>query len=207
MTINHLKIFIKNYRFRKRNKHNDIKLISNCNIDSITAGICSYGNLNVEHYNPEARLKIGHYVSIADGVVFLLGGEHDYRRITTFPFQTKIYGLNGGENQSHYDILIEDDVWIGYGATILSGVTIGKGSVIAARSVVAKDVPPYSIFIGNRVDHFRFEQSTIDKLMNVDFSKIHHHVGDEYQKYIRMRVQEDNADDIIRAFASVIVDD
>ena len=59
-------------------------------------------------------------------------------------------------DRKNNDIVIEDDVWIGFGVLIMSGVKVGKGSVIGARSIVTKDVPPYSIFVGNKVIKKRF---------------------------------------------------
>ena len=67
------------------------------------------------------------------------------------------------------DIVIMNDVWIGYGCTVLSGVTIGSGSVLAARSVVTKDVPAYSIVGGNpaRILKYRFNPEMIDLLLKI----------------------------------------
>jgi acetyltransferase-like isoleucine patch superfamily enzyme len=63
-----------------------------------------------------------------------------------------------------YRIVIEDDVWIGFGAIILSGVTVGRGSVIGAGAIVAKDIPPYSVVIPQKseVSKQRFSQSEIE---------------------------------------------
>lgn len=65
------------------------------------------------------------------------------------------------------DVIIENDVWIGWGCTIFSGVRIGSGSVIGARSVVTKDVPPYAVVAGNpvKVVKYCFDQSTINSLL------------------------------------------
>ena len=65
-------------------------------------------------------------------------------------------------------MIIGDDVWIGMDATILSGVTIGQGAVIAAGSVVVKDIPPYAIVGGNpaKVIKYRFDEKTINSLTN-----------------------------------------
>lgn len=63
-------------------------------------------------------------------------------------------------------------MWICYGATILSGVKIGRGSVIAAKSIVSKDIPPYSIVINGKVRKQRFSQTVIDKMKDIDLSLI-----------------------------------
>ena len=67
------------------------------------------------------------------------------------------------------DIVIGNDVWIGYEAVILSGVTIGDGAIVAARSVVTRDVPPYTIVGGvpARPIRRRFDQETIDALLEL----------------------------------------
>ena len=72
------------------------------------------------------------------------------------------------------DIIVDDDVWIGYGATILSGVHIGQGAVIAAGAVVTKDVPPYAIVGGvpAKVIKYRFSPEIIQQLMKLDYSKL-----------------------------------
>jgi acetyltransferase-like isoleucine patch superfamily enzyme len=57
--------------------------------------------------------------------------------------------LNQLDDVASKPVLIEDDVWIGFGAAVLKGVTVGRGAVVAARSVVTKDVPPYSVVAGN----------------------------------------------------------
>ena len=114
---------------------------------------------NVEIYSPNNIVNIGNHVGINSGTIILsdinIGnyvliaprcglinrGEHIYNN----PSQT-IY--EGGRARSE-TIVIEDDVWIGFGSTILGGVTIGQGSIVAANSLVINDVPPYSIVAGN----------------------------------------------------------
>ena len=92
-------------------------------------------------------------------------------------------------------IIIDDDVWIGAHAIILSGVHIGQGAIIAAGSVVAKDVPPYAIFGNGKVLKYRFEQELINKLLKVDYSRINvsdiqEHLQDFYTKDVKKTVNE-----------------
>jgi len=122
-------------------------------------------------WNDETKLKIGKFCSLAEEVVFILGGEHRADWITTYPFNALFdEGAHiTGHPSSKGDIVVGNDVWIGYQSCILSGVTIGNGAIIGAKSVVTKDVPPYAIVAGNpaKFIRYRFPQETIDKLENL----------------------------------------
>ncbi len=92
------------------------------------------------------------------------------------------------EAKSKGSIIIEDDVWLGYGCMILSGVKISKGSVIGSGAVVAKDIPPYSIVVGNpgQVIKKRFSDDKITELLKIDlleyFDKNKNNLDLLYQK-------------------------
>ncbi|MFJ5621976.1 CatB-related O-acetyltransferase [Peribacillus loiseleuriae] len=110
------------------------------------------------------KLIIGNYVCIASGVIILMGGNHNHHSewITVYPFVEQIetsYEPKG-------DTIIENDAWIGMNAMIMPGVTIGVGAIVAAGSVVAKDVPPYTIVGGNPAKEIkkRFTDKEIEKL-------------------------------------------
>lgn len=125
-------------------------------------GVGSYGLPEVRDWKEGSTLRIGSYCSIADEVTILLGGHHRSDWITTYPFPALIEEAEhiGGYNGTHGDVNIQNDVWLCYGATVLSGVTLGNGSVIAAHAVVTKDVPPYAIVAGNpaRFVRWRFPE-------------------------------------------------
>ncbi len=160
-------------KWRKRNKHNSTLPSVVFNIDTVTVGKYSYGGLCVKNYgDTQTKLKIGNYCSIAQNCEFCLAGEHSYNQVSTFPIEK--YGLKScnSEPLSKGDIVVEDDVWIGEGAIILSGVKIGQGAVIGAGAVVSKDVPPYGIFVGNQVKKYRFSEDVIKKLCLLKFDKI-----------------------------------
>ena len=72
------------------------------------------------------------------------------------------------------NIIVDDDVWIGYGVTIMSGIHIGQGAVIAAGAVVTRNVPPYAIVGGvpAKVIKYRFEPEIIEELLKIDYSKL-----------------------------------
>ena len=160
--------------WRKLNNHNFTELKKQVDISHITVGKKTYGTLDVVNAsNENVFLKIGSYCSIADGVCFLLAGEHNLESISTYPF--KVYCWGGSKAaMSKGDIIIEDDVWIGANTIICSGVKIGQGAVIAAGSVVTKDVPPYAIFGGNpaKLIRYRFDSELIEKLLSIDIEKL-----------------------------------
>ena len=100
------------------------------------------------------RLKIGHFSSIACNARFLFNGSnHTLRSLSTYPFaiMQDEWGLDcpvtdAWDNKG--DIIVGNDVWIGFEAVIMAGVTIGDGAIVASRAVVNKDVPPYTIVGG-----------------------------------------------------------
>jgi acetyltransferase-like isoleucine patch superfamily enzyme len=135
-------------------------------------GDFTYGHPNVRFPDTGARLSIGRYGSIADKVEIMLGGNHHTDLISTYPFGA-LHDLwpearsHPYKDYSNGDVAIGHDVWIGTGAIILSGVTIGHGAVVAARAVVTKDVPPYAIVGGNpaKIIRYRFDTTTISRLL------------------------------------------
>lgn len=134
-------------------------------------GEWTYGNPRVLSWDEGAKLRIGRFCSIAQDVTILLGGEHRVDWVTTYPFSALFPEAERfpGHPLSKGDVTIGNDVWIGTEALILSGVEIGNGAVIAARSVVTKTVEPYSIVGGNPVRHikFRFGDSQIRDLQAI----------------------------------------
>ncbi len=121
------------------------------------------------------KLIIGKFCAIATGVKFIMNGaNHKISGFSTYPFY--IFG-NGWERVMPQpdelpfkgDTEIGNDVWIGYEAVIMPGVKIGDGAIIAAKSVVTKDVPPYTIFGGNPASLLRqrFSNETIQVLLEI----------------------------------------
>lgn len=160
--------------WRRLNPHNETYLVRQVDISRIKVGRRTYGPLCVWTWDQdEERLTIGHFVSIGEGVKILLGGNHPYTGFSTFPFRVKYFGET---NEAHTKgpVVIEDDVWIGADAVILSGVTLGKGCIVGAGSVVTKSVQPYSIVGGNpaRFIKYRFETAVIEELMKIKFSEL-----------------------------------
>lgn len=164
------------WRHNNPNNYTDAECIFPMNC--VTVGYKSYGGLNVYSYSngKDEKLQIGNFVSIANNVSFILGGNHNIDTVTSYPLKSFILNDYFKDSFSKGPIVIEDEVWIGFGVTITSGVRIGKGAIIATRSVVVKDVPPYSIYGGNpaKLIKYRFDEVLIAKLLQVDlqsFSK------------------------------------
>ena len=122
------------------------------------------------------KLKIGRYCSIACGSKFLFtSGNHALASLSTytFPIFYEEWGLDAKDICAAWDnkgdIIVGNDVWIGFESVILSGVTIGDGAIIGARAVVTKDVPPYTIVGGVPAKPIRkrFDDRTIEKLLSL----------------------------------------
>lgn len=141
----------------------------------VTLGEGSYlvqGSL--EFGGAQCHVLIGKYSSIAHGIKFIAGLNHDSRGVSTYPFQEIFEGVFDKNAElhpqcNHCQIIIGNDVWIGAYATIMGGVKIGNGAVIGAGAVVAKDVPPYAVVVGNpaRVIKYRFDEATIEWLQKL----------------------------------------
>ena len=121
------------------------------------------------------KLIIGKFCAIARNPTFIMNGaNHKLDGFSTYPFY--IFG-NGWENAAPSpgelphkgDTVIGNDVWIGYQATVMPGIKIGDGAIIAAKSVVTRDVPPYTIVGGNPAQPMRqrFDEATIQALLNI----------------------------------------
>ncbi len=134
-------------------------------------GVGTYGKPRVIYWDCGAKLRIGRYCSIAGGVTILLGGEHHTDWVTTYPFSLLYPAAAAlpGYPLSKGDVTVGSDVWLGQDALVLSGVTIGHGAVIGARSVVARDVEPYAVVAGNpaRLIRSRFEPALVARLLRV----------------------------------------
>ena len=137
---------------------------------AVSVGDHTYGAPTIRWWGESANLSIGKYCSIADDVEIFLGGNHRTDWVSTYPFSAfrnwpSARGIPGHPSTKG-DVTIGNDVWLGAGCVILSGVTVGNGAVIGCRSVVSRDVPPYAIVAGNpaTVVRFRFGAEEIDRL-------------------------------------------
>lgn len=119
-----------------------------------------------------ARIEIGSFCSFAPDVRVLGGGEHVTNRASTFPLNARLYDPHrrtGPDATDTGPTVIGNDVWLGLGATILSGVVIGDGAVIGAGAVVARSVPAYGVVAGNpaRLMRYRFELQIRERLLDL----------------------------------------
>ncbi len=114
--------------------------------DQITIGAHTYIGKDV---HIETNASIGSHVLLANRVAFVGRADHDFRTIgVPVRFGTWIGSRPAGDPVRKMSVNVGDDVWIGFGAIVLSGVTIGRGAIVAAGSVVTRDVPPYAIVAG-----------------------------------------------------------
>ena len=135
----------------------------------------------------KVKLVIGKFCAIAAETRFIMTGDHKLDAISTYPFPIFQQGWESAYNifdlPAKGDIVVGNDVWFGYDSLIRGGVKIGNGAIIAMRSVVVKDVPPYAIVGGNpaKVLKYRFDDKTIERLQKIawwdwDIEKINRHL-------------------------------
>ena len=166
---------------------------------------CDFEKNNVLYHYPVNgdKLKIGKFCSIACGAKFIFtSANHSLKSLSTYPFPIffEEWGLDVKNIREAWDnkgdIVVGSDVWIGYEAVILSGVTIGDGAVVGARAVVTKDVPPYTVVGGvpARPIKKRFDEQTIDRLLKLRWWDL----GREKIKECIPFIQSGNVDALIK---------
>ncbi len=138
----------------------------------------NFENNNVLYHYPvnQDKLIIGKFCSIACGVKFIFNGaNHNLSSASTYPFHIFFdeWGLDSHELSNAWDnkgnIVVGNDVWLGYEAVIMAGVTIGDGAIIGTRAVVTGDVSPYEIVGGvpAKVIRKRFDEQVILQLLEI----------------------------------------
>lgn len=135
----------------------------------IEVGRHSYrvGPSNLVGYDESVIMKVGAFCSIAKEVLFFVRADHPTNTASTFPLRS--FAKGDGELRSKGPIIVGNDVWIGQRSSIMSGVKIGDGAIIAAGSVVTKDLAPYSLVAGNPavVKRFRCSPETVERMAQI----------------------------------------
>lgn len=135
-------------------------------------------HVNIITWSDQYRVRLGKYNSIGRDCNFFLHANHRPDWVTTTsqllgPVTPQIADMHMkmGHPSCKGDIIVENDVWIGATSTIMSGIKISNGAVVAGGSVVTKDVPPYAIVAGNpaKVVKYRFTEEQIEKLLKISW--------------------------------------
>jgi len=196
------KKWVFNKKWRKKNFRNQTHPFNIFDIDKVSVGDYSYGSLNILSWNNmNEKLSIGRFCSIATNVTFILGGNHHYEALSNFSFRY-FFGNEPVPGHTNGPINIEDGVWIGANALILSGVTIGKGAIIGAGAVVAKNIPSFAIAVGNpiRVIKYRFDKKVCEKLASIDYYK---HINKNFYKTHERLLNDSLSNELIRILESL----
>jgi len=150
----------------------------------VKVDLFTYGSCFSKNFNLGGKVIVGRYCSFAENVRYF-AGNHPISNITTSPiFYNKSLGFDVDDIQRG-NLVIEDDVWLGYNTTILFGCTrIGRGAIIAANTTVTHDVPPYSIVAGTpaRVIRNRFSEKEIQYLEKSEWWKLEPIILNNYYK-------------------------
>jgi len=134
-------------------------------------GEWTFGHPTVMYHRPGRQLTVGRFCSIAWDCVIMLGGNHNMNYISTYAFGHLMNDdfVAPDNEATKGNVTIGHDCWVANGSLILSGVTIGHGAIVGARSVVAKDVPPYGIVAGNpaKFIRYRIPEHLIPKMLEI----------------------------------------
>lgn len=167
-------------KWRSLNNHNETTALNIFDLRAVSVGRQTYGMLNIRAWGgANEKITIGDFVSIADNVIFLLGGNHNIKGYLNYPLYSKYIEIKPElDAQSKGEIIISNDVWIGFGAMILSGVKLGRGCVVGAGSVVTKSFPDYAIVGGNpaKIIGYRLQDNEIEIASQLDLDLIERNI-------------------------------
>lgn len=132
-------------------------------------------NILYNDFQDKMKLVIGKFCAIAAQTKFIMCGDHKLDGVSTYPFPVFKGGWEEAYDVSKLpvrgDTIVGNDVWFGYDSLIRNGVTIGDGAIVASRSFVVQDVPPYAIVGGNpaKIIKMRFDERTIKRLLAISW--------------------------------------
>ena len=190
-----IKKFLTKFKKKKIYKNYFLKDNLKKEIESnlVEVGRWSYGKPNILRWDWKSKLIIGNFCSLGPDIDFYIGGNHRLDWISTSPLPAPQFDSVFKKakniknfNKSNGDIIIGHDVWIGGRTTILSGVKIGTGAVIAAGSVVVNDVEPYRVSGGNPNKEIgkRFNEDIIKKLLESEWWNLTDNDIDHLSEYL-----------------------
>lgn len=189
-------------QWRNKNQSNFTQAVSSFNQELVSVGKYTYGNIYALTFDDKSKLKIGSFCSIAPNVSFIVSADHYVDRLSSYPFKSKI--VDGTlEGLSKGNITIDDDVWIGLNAVILSGVHIGQGAIVASGAVVSKDVPPYAIVGGvpAKIIKYRFAPDVIEVMNMLDYSLLDDEMIKKYTNELYTSLDGMSASDVAQLFS------
>lgn len=176
---------------------------------------------NILYHFPNAgdSIKIGKYCSIACGARIMCSiAHHSKRSLAYYPFPLILDHWELSKEDLHWEdkgpTVIGNDVWLGYESLIMPGVHIGDGAAVGSRSVVTKDVPPYTVVAGApaRVIRKRFDDATIEALLELKWwdlpeeelkDLLPYLVHGDLEHVLEQKMIQDTAKNIIKALDSV----
>lgn len=197
-----LKLYLFKRKWRFKNKNNSTVAKTIFEMNAVTVGRYTYGNLDVRSWGSEnEKLIIGDFCSIAN-TTFVLGGNHNYSHFSTFPSKVRFLGAIR-EAYSNGPIVVSDDVWLGIDTMVMSGVTIGQGAIVAAGAVVTKDVPPYAIIGGvpAKIIKYRFSPNVIEQLLQLDYSQLTDKLIHDHKSELSMQIDHMSPQEIENLFS------
>ncbi|MDD3591332.1 MAG: DapH/DapD/GlmU-related protein [Sulfurovum sp.] len=202
-------------KYKKRNKLNAVCTIGenvsldNCilNYHSRIAANATLQNVEVGEYTAIGRYSkivytiIGKYCAISwDTTINAISHPYNHLSISAFPYVPYVGNFVSERKQTHQNVIIKNDVWIGANSVIMPGITIGNGAIIGAGAVVTKDVPDYAIVVGvpAKIIKYRFSKDIIDRLLELNWWDLDHRIikenidiwGDEFDSDSLKRLEE-----------------
>ena len=160
-------------------EHVEVSLLEVAGLESLSIGRCTYVSGTLKVYGLNGNLTIGRYCSVAGKLTLICGdGLHQYNRISTFPFRSRPPFSKNNVTKTLYpddscfpatELCIGNDVWIGEDVLIAKNVKVGNGAVIAAKSVVTRDVPGFAIVAGHpaKIIKYRHSKEEIDMIEEI----------------------------------------